>query len=267
MQTLPAPANVAGILAFDFDGTIHGGKQKPPITPQFLQQIEILRKKKNYLWGICTGRSLMHLVEGMSQGLTFLPDFVVAREREIHFPGRFHRFEPDFKWNKKCEKAHQKLFKKFRKEMREIQNYVEEVVEGQWIEAPGEPAGVILKHKDAMDDLLEEITRIAGHQPKLNYERNGVYLRFSHSDYSKGSALLEIAERWSITPTSIITGGDNFNDFSMLCRQVSENPVCPENAVPEVKNLVKEQGGVIGVGHASLGITDALKKVFPDELS
>lgn len=262
MRKLPLVEKPGGILAFDFDGTMHSPEHQPPVDTRLLEWIEFLRDRKQSIWGICTGRSLMHLLEGLAEGVPFLPDFVVTRERELYFPNRYGRFQPDDSWNNACDKAHKKLFKKSRRELKAVQVYVEEVAKGEWVETEGDLAGVVLPHEDEMPGLLDEIKRRCKGCADLGYERNGIYLRFSHSRYGKGPALSEIMHRSELSPQQVITAGDNFNDLSMLTPELSSCPICPGNAVPEVKVRVKHCGGVVGSSNASVGLVEAFEEIF-----
>jgi len=262
VQTLPLVEKPDGILAFDFDGTIHWPEHRPPVDRRLIEWIEFLRKKHNMIWGVCTGRSMMHLVEGLSASFPFLPDFVITREREIFFPGRFGRFVPDEDWNKQCEKAHQKLFKKVRKELKVIRKYVEKDLEGEWVQVEGDLAGVVLPNEEVMDDLIKEVKRVCGGCKELSYERNSIYLRFSHASYGKGATLKEIAQRCSVGPDRIVAAGDNHNDLSMLSPEITAWPICPGNAVPEVKKRIQICGGVVGESLASSGIVEAFEQIF-----
>lgn len=265
MRTLPLLEKPDGILAFDFDGTMHSPEQRPPIDGRLLGFIENLRESEGMIWGICTGRALMHLVEGFADGLRFLPDFVVAREREIYFPNEFGRFVADVAWNKACDKEHKRLFKKVRKELKAVRKYVEGTAKGEWVEVEGDLAGVVLPSEEEMPGLLSEIERLCGGYPSLGYERNGIYLRFSHSSYGKGSALKEVARRLNVGPEGVIAGGDNFNDLSMFAPDVTLRPICPGNAVAEVKRRVAECGGVVGESIAGAGLAEALGQIFGEK--
>ncbi len=262
VRTLPLVEKPDGILAFDFDGTMHWSEHRPPVDYRLIEWIEFLRERRQMIWGVCTGRSMMHLLEGLSDAMPFLPDFVVAREREIYFPNRFGRFVADREWNKKCDRDHKKLFKKIRKELKAVRSYVEEVAKGEWVEVEGDLAGVVLPNEDEMPGLLEEVTRLCGGCANLGYERNTVYLRFSHTDYGKGPALKEIAQRVGSSPENVVAAGDNFNDLTMLQEEITAWPVCPGNAVPEVKERVRECGGVVGSSPASVGIVEAFEEIF-----
>ena len=241
---------------------MHWPEHKPPIDSRLLDWIELLREEREMIWGVCTGRSMMHLMEGLSEGVPFLPDFAVTRERELYFPNDFGRFVPDQEWAKKCDKDHKRLFKKIRKELKAVRQYVEEVAKGEWVEVPGDLAGVVLPDEEGMEGLLAEVERLCGGCRNLSYERNSIYLRFSHSDYGKGSALQEISRRVGVSPAEVIAAGDNFNDLSMLTAEVTSSPICPGNAVPEVKKLVQERGGRAGDSLASKGLVEALEGVF-----
>lgn len=267
LTTLPVVENPQGILAFDFDGTLHWPEHRPPVDRRLLEWIEFLRTKRHMIWGVATGRSMMHLVEGLSSGFPFLPDFAITREREIYFPGRFGRFTPDEDWNRACDKAHRKLFKALRRELSTIRKYVEEVAEGKWVEVEGDLAGVVLPDESTVPGLLAEIERVCGGHPELSYERNTIYLRFSHSDYGKGPALQEIAKRCNLAPEKVIAAGDNHNDLTMLTSAVTAWPICPGNAVPAVKEQVVACDGLVGSSLASSGLTEAFEELFVPDAS
>lgn len=262
VRALSLVENPSGILAFDFDGTMHCPEHQPPVDERLLEWIERLREQEQMIWGVCTGRSMMHLMEGMARSLRFLPDFAITREREIFFPNRFGRFIPDEDWNKRCDKDHKRLFKKVKKELKAIRKYVEETAKGEWVAVEGDLAGVVLPHEEEMEGLLVEIDRLCAGCENLGHERNGIYLRFSHTDYGKGPALKEVARRVGAAPEKVVAGGDNFNDLTMLSAEVTARPVCPGNAVAEVKARVKEIGGAVGESVASVGIVEALEEIF-----
>lgn len=262
VKPLPLVEHPAGVLAFDFDGTLHWPDHQPPVDPRLLEWIEFLRERRQFIWGICTGRSLMHLVEGLTGTFPFLPDFVVARERELHFPNRLGRFTPDEEWNRKCDRDHRRLFKKVRRELAQVRAYVEEVAGGEWVEVEGDLAGVVLPDESEMEGLLAEVAKTCGARRELGYERNGIYLRFSHYAYGKGPALKEVAQRLGLGPGHVLAAGDNFNDLSMFEPEVTAWPVCPGNAVAEVKARVREYGGVVGESEASAGLVEAFEEIF-----
>lgn len=263
MRTLSPLENPKGILAFDFDGTMHWDESEPGVDPRLIEWIKFLREKHGMAWGICTGRSMMHLLEGITQSLPFLPDFAITREREIYVPNNFGRFVPDEAWNKACDKAHKRLFKKSRKELKAVRAYVEEVAKGEWIQVEGDLAGVVLPDIKEMDGLLAEVKKRCADCSELGYERNSIYLRFSHTAYGKGPGLLEMMRRMGLSPDEVVACGDNYNDFSMLTPEVSTRPVCPGNAVAEVKQRVMDCGGIVGSSIASKGLVEAFEQLFP----
>ena len=84
MKTLPPPPQPKAILSFDFDGTLHDPAAAPPVPVAFFELLRTLREEKQIVWGINTGRSMHQMVEGFIESrFPFLPDWVVAREREI----------------------------------------------------------------------------------------------------------------------------------------------------------------------------------------
>ena len=126
MTTLPPPTQPTAILSFDFDGTLHDSASNPPVPVAFFELIRKLREEQGVVWGINTGRSMPQMVEGFIESrFPFLPDWVVAREREIYFPNDFGRWLPHAAWNKRCEKEIHGLFKHSAKLLLHIRHEVE----------------------------------------------------------------------------------------------------------------------------------------------
>lgn len=109
-----------------------------------------------------------------------------------------------------------------------------------------------------MDQICAKVDQMAEGDPLVGYQRNSIYLRFSHSDYDKGSVLQELARLSEVPPNRIIAAGDNYNDLSMLNIDVAHHLICPANALPEVQETVGQQGGFIADRRASEGIIQGL---------
>jgi hydroxymethylpyrimidine pyrophosphatase-like HAD family hydrolase len=85
-----------------------------------------------------------------------------------------------------------------------------------------------------------------------------VYLRFCHADYHKGAALAELSRLLEIPREQIFAAGDHHNDLSMLDGRYAEFPACPANAIPEVKQAVRNAGGYVADRECGAGVYDAL---------
>ena len=81
--------------------------------------------------------------------------------------------------------------------------------------------------------------------PQLAVVRNDVYARFSHASYNKGTALAEIARQLGVSRDETFAAGDHLNDLPMLCGTYARCVVAPDNAVPAVKEIVRQQNGYI----------------------
>lgn len=263
VNVLPEPPKWNAVMGFDFDDTLMLGEEhEPRIDPQFFDCIRWVRANYGAAWGICTGRSLPQLVEGFNQAkFPFLPDFAVVREREIYFPGQFGRWLPDQDWNKACSKDHKKLFRKAKRLLGKMQKFVESETAGKWISVEGDPAGIVATSEAEMARNLAFLETLPKME-NLSYERNGIYLRFTHSGYRKGTGLLSCAARWGIDSAHILAVGDNFNDLSMLDPSVSGACGCPSNSVEEVKRFVAERGGKVAAKPGSLGVMEVLGHYF-----
>ena len=259
MYTLASTDSVAGLLAFDFDGTLHDPPSGGVVNEQFFEAVEEARSRHGVHWGICTGRSLGHLTEGIVEGrFRFLPDFVVTREREIFHPGRFGRWLPDEKWNRRCEREHHKLFRRTRKVLQKIREFVDQHTKARWVDTSGDPAGIVASSVDEMDAILRFALAELELCQDLSYERNSIYLRFSHRAFNKGTALSHLAKQKGVPAEAVLAVGDNSNDLSMLHREVAERLGCPSNSIAEVKERVHGHGGVVAKSPGCHGVVEVM---------
>jgi len=263
MKSLEPPATASAILSFDFDGTLHHPSESPPVPVGFFHLIRQLREEQGVVWGINTGRSMAQMVEGFIESrFPFLPDWVVAREREVYFPNIFGRWLPETKWNKRCEKEIHGLFKHSKKLLARLRHEVEEHTGAQWIEFEGEPAGIISRTEEEMEWIIDHIGPIIGAEPHFSWQRNSIYLRFGHRDFQKGSALCHVAGHYQLSVARRFAIGDSHNDLEMLDPSNAGMTACPANAVPEVKAKITATGGLITRGLHGHGSIEALRHYF-----
>jgi len=263
VKTLDACAKPDLLLSFDFDGTLHYPGETPPVPSAFFETIRELREKRGAVWGINTGRSMPQVLEGLVESdFPFLPDWVIAREREMFFPNEFGRFMPHGKWNDRCEKDIRKLFKKARKTLKAIRDEIEEHTGAQYVEIDGEPAGLISRTEEEMEWIVERITPLVASISDLGWQRNSIYLRFGHSHYQKGSTLSEMARLYELDTARTFAMGDSHNDLEMLSEEHSGYAACPSNSVGAILNLIRARGGLVTPGAHGHGVVEALRVMF-----
>ncbi|MCP4848805.1 MAG: HAD family phosphatase [Verrucomicrobiaceae bacterium] len=252
------------LLCFDFDGTFIDPSSPSLIDPSLKQALDEMRQR-GALFVINTGRSLFDAVTGINQsGLRDFPDYLITCEREIHEPNAFRRWIDLGNWNKHCRKDHEKLFHKHRKLLQKITDFVEKESNANWIAEPEEPAGIIASNNGEMDDLCTFIDKAILNDGaiQLSYERNSIYLRFSHALYNKGSALKEIGRKLKIKPSSTFAIGDNYNDLTMLQENVASMISCPGNSIPEIKEEITKRGGYVARESCGAGVAEAIAYFF-----
>lgn len=264
-RTLPPPPLARHLLSFDFDGTLHDPATTPPVPSEFFETIRTLREKHGAVWGINTGRSMPQVIEGIIESrFPFLPDWVVARERELWFPNDFGRWTSHDKWNKRCAKDIAKLFKRSKKLLAKLRAEILEHTGAQWLEMDGEPAGFIARTQEEMDFIVAKILPLAAEEPMLSWQRNSIYLRFSHRDYHKGSSLSMIAALHGLSAAETFAIGDSHNDLEMLDAAHAGMHACPANSVPEILEKVRSGNGLITRSVHAAGVIEALRHYFPD---
>ena len=248
------------LLCFDFDGTFIDPENSREIDPSLKTALNLAREK-NAAIVINTGRSLIDATEGIYKcGMKILPDYIIALEREIYQPNRFKRWIDIGKWNVKCRKDHIKLLKKQRKFIETTRIYVEQETKARWVANQDEPAAIIASSEEEMDSICSHLdVQITQRKPKyLAYERNSIYLRFSHSEYNKGTAAIALGKMLEIPKEKTFVIGDNYNDLKMLNQEVAGMIACPQNSVPMVKEKVFGIGGYVATKSYGAGAAEAL---------
>lgn len=248
------------LLCFDFDGTFIDPENSREIDTSLKTALNLAREK-NAAIVINTGRSLIDATEGIYKcGMKILPDYIIALEREIYQPNRFKRWIDLGKWNAKCRKDHIKLLKKQRKFIETIRIYVEKETKARWVASQDEPAAIIASSEQEMDSICSHLdVQITQRRPKyLAYERNSIYLRFSHSEYNKGTAAIALGKMLEIPKEKTFVIGDNYNDLKMLNQEVAGMIACPQNSVPMVKEKVIGIGGYVATNSYGAGAAEAL---------
>jgi len=263
MNTLTPPPLPNAVLSFDFDGTLHDPASAPSVPTEFFETIRRLREDRQVIWGINTGRSMEHLVDGFHESrFPFLPDWVVAREREIYLPDAMGRWIPHTSWNQRCEHEIHGLFKSVRQLLARIRHEIEHHTGAQWIEMEGEPAGLITRTEEEMAWIVERIEMMTAGETHLSWQRSSIYLRFGHRDFQKGSSLSEIARLYRLPQARCFAMGDSHNDMEMLDPTHAGMIACPANAVVEIREKVTAHGGLITREVHGAGVIEALKHYF-----
>ncbi len=264
MRTLDPPATAKALLSFDFDGTLHHPADLPPVPEAFFGLIRRLRGEKGIVWGINTGRSMPQMMEGFLESrFPFLPDWIVAREREIYFPNAFGRWIPHEEWNRRCEREIKGLFKRSRGLLETIRHQIQEHTGAQWIEISEEPAGIISRTEEEMEWIVQRIEPLTAAEPQLGWQRNSIYLRFGHKDFQKASSLDEVAKQYELAPSACFAIGDSHNDIEMLDPAHAAMIACPANAVEAIRAKVRASGGYLAAASHGTGAIEAMEHFSP----
>jgi len=247
------------LLSTDFDGTLVCRLAQPVFHPACMELIRELQAA-GAVWAINTGRSVDLLESGlMDFSFPFRPDFILTSEREVFRPGsNGSKWEAFGDWNARCAQDHAELFSTSQSVLAEVIDFVNQKTKARIIYEPDGPAGVVASSEEEMDRVTEFVEQVRTTQPKFNYQRNTVYLRFCHADYHKGAALAELARLLEIPRENIFAAGDHHNDVSMLDGTVAGLPACPANAIPPVKDAVRNASGYVAQKEYGAGVYEAL---------
>src|SRR5437763_5463358 len=247
------------LLSIDFDGTLVSHVGEPALNRQC---VELIRELQDVgaIWAINTGRSVDLLESGLTNfEFQIRPDFILTTERDVfRRGGNGDKWEPFGDWNDRCARDHAELFSSAQSILAEVVDFVTRKTKAQLIYHSQELEGLRAESDQEMDRIVEFIEGARTKEPKFNFQRNTIYLRFCHTDYHKGAALAELARLIDIPRENIFAAGDHHNDISMLDGQVAAMPACPANAIEEVKATVREAGGYVAKREHGAGVHEAL---------
>src|SRR5262249_24578404 len=247
------------LLSIDFDGTLVSRASEPVFDSLCM---ELIRKLQDAgaTWAINTGRSVDLLETGLAEfGGPVRPDFILTTERDGLRAGRNgEKWERFGDWNERCARDHAELFSSADLVLAEFVDFATNQTRAHLIYNSEGLEGLVAESQQEMDRITDFILRARAAHPKLDYQRNGIYLRFCHADYHKGSVLSELARLLEVPRENIFAAGDHHNDVSMLDGRFAAMPSCPANAIPEVQHAVRNAGGYIAQKNHGAGVHEAL---------
>lgn len=249
------------LISTDFDGTIHADFSHSPV-PVALQTRLAELQTAGTLWVINTGRDLASLMESIGRArMQVIPDYVVTVEREIHRHAGGH-FEPVQPWNSRCHEDHASAYSTHASAVASLSRSLEARFDATFYDDVWSPLCAIARSNSQMDAIQAELDAFSESVPTLVAVRNDVYVRLSHRDYSKGTALGEIQRLSGVTPAETFAAGDHLNDLSMLIPSVARWLATPANGLPVVKAQVASHGGYIAAHTCGDGILEALDVIL-----
>lgn len=252
------------LLSFDFDGTLHDPRSRPAIADEFFAELSRLVQQHQARWGINTGRSYEHILEGMAdEVLPLQPDWLITSERDIYLRHGEQSWQAHQPWNQQAQQHLHDLLQHAHDVLREIRHLVHVHTGATWIEERDEPAGIISQSEAEMEWIVSQIVPLTSHLSELHWQRNSIYLRFCHRDYHKGSGLAAVAQHWNIPRERIFAIGDSHNDLDKLLPNIAGLLACPANAIEPVKQQIRQHGGYLARKSCSEGVAEALRHFFP----
>ena len=248
------------LLSIDFDGTLVSRVSEPVLDANCMERIRELQKS-GAQFAINTGRSVDLLESGLTDfSIPLRPDFILTSERHVFRPGNNgEKWEAFGEWNERCAREHAELFRSADSVLAEIVDFVNQKTKARLIYQTDGLEGLVASSDEEMDRIVEFVESARAQQPKFNYQRNTLWLRFCHADYHKGAALAELARLLDVSRESIFAAGDHYNDISMLDGSVAAMPACPANAIDQVKDAVRSAGGYVAKREHGAGVHEALE--------
>jgi len=253
------------VISTDFDGTVFAEFEHQPIPSCLVERIADLQNN-GAKWIINTGRDLSSLMEALGRSrISIQPDYLVLVEREIYVHNGA-TYRPLRHWNEACLSDHNHLFRQVRMEVPSLTQWIGRNHQATIYEDAFSPFCLIAENREEADEIHEFLEDFASQIPCLTVVRNDVYMRFSHSSYNKGTALSEICDILGVQAQEAFAAGDHFNDLPMLQRQRANWLVAPANAIQEVQETIRQQGGFLSRLEAGDGVAEGLEWCLQEAL-
>ncbi len=251
------------LLGFDFDGTLADVTDHHSVPAAFFRTLDTLRAQRPLAWGICTGRSLDFLIEGMENAaFPYWPDYVVTQERDLFYldpTGAY--YQPDEERNAQAYEDLTTLLAQNTRTLQEAETYITTQTTGQWVRLPDDPAGIIATCESEIAHVVSLYDRCPHRTADLDYQRNTIYLRFTHRNYCKGTAITYLQQRFDISHQHTLVMGDNYNDLTMLNHTVAQHYGGPANSIPTLSDALLTTGGFISPSPYAHGVIEALVRI------
>lgn len=264
VRALPLPERPRFLFSFDFDDTLFTMGGPAGERRMFFSIMRGLRARYGVLWGINTGRDTVYLREGLMDLFhddpeAFAPDFTVTMERNVHLADAEGRLMPGLPWNDACAVAHDDLFSRYGGMLEELMAHLECRFSGLELRRQANDAfSLVVNDACGLDDVSCVIQDRVGPYEEIVTQRAGPYLRFSHRDYNKGTALAFVASRFRVPPVHAAIFGDGHNDLDAMRHLPEAFRCCPSNAAAEVKTMVACGHGYVSTEPRTRGVLDGL---------
>lgn len=264
VRALPLPERPRYLFSFDFDDTLFTMGGPAGERRMFFSIMRGLRARYGVLWGINTGRDTVYLREGLMDLFhddpeAFAPDFTVTMERNVHLADAEGRLMPGLPWNDACAVAHDDLFSRYGGMLEELMAHLECRFSGLELRRQANDAfSLVVNDACGLDDVSCVIQDRVGPYEEIVTQRAGPYLRFSHRDYNKGTALAFVASRFRVLPVHAAIFGDGHNDLDAMRHLPEAFRCCPSNAAAEVKSMVACGHGYVSTEPRTRGVLDGL---------
>lgn len=247
------------LLSTDFDGTLIGHEPDARTAASLTAALRDLRAK-GATWAVNTGRQLWFALEGLEHvHLPHDPEFVLSSEKDIFRRIGEGDWEAFGEWNAHTEKRTVDLLGRAAHVLEAVREMCVADKNIEILYENGRVGGLMTSDTGTMDRVVEKIRALSAGVPDFSFNRNTVWMRFTHREIHKGSALAELARLLDIPRSDVLAIGDHHNDVPMLDGSAAAMVACPSNAVSEVKDVVRAAGGYVSPFPWSEGVADAIR--------
>jgi len=254
------------LFVFDWDGTALGGHDPydrfPGDFARFLDKLagRGIAWATNTTWGVEEQYKVIK-----ASGVKSNPAFLAGATGRVLARVIKNKLKIDALYARRIRDLDARFFRRFEPDMRRIASRL--IRDGLADHLAFNPSG----HHYFWFNFADKSKARQGWQMASSLLKTGAMYRMSENDMSdailpahmnKGLPLEYMQEKMGLRAEETMVAGDGWNDRHMFSPRLARWMVCPANAHPGIKAIVRKHAGVVAQRRYSWGIIAAAEKIF-----
>lgn len=249
-------------VILDLDGTVLESREgRSEIAAPIIAALNLMARR-GIGWATNSGRDYedqCRIVEqAVEQGLEHLPDAIMCNEVYIR-PFRGQPLPAWEAWNAATKvflsQFHPRIQRLLENHWEELQKRYQPL---QVVREEGATTFLIADEGEKVARFVAELERLVQCDPEAVVLRNGGWVAVLPRGLGKGVVMGTYMRSRYLEADEVLAIGDQLNDISMLDGRTAMAVACPADAAEEVKEVVRQAGGLVSQQPGYRGVLDAL---------
>jgi hydroxymethylpyrimidine pyrophosphatase-like HAD family hydrolase len=254
------------LFVFDWDGTALGGHDPydrfPPLFSRFLDELS----GRGISWATNTTWAVETQIKVIKEsGVKSCPAFLAGSTGRVLVRVKGRHLIPDRCYKRLIMSSDRSFKRRFGPALRRIsvQLFRDNLIDQLYFNPYGQPSLTVVFSNDSAAGkgwrLFQPLIS-TGMMYRMSGKGNADSILPSYMN--KGAVIRHMQRSLGLTPAETMVAGDGWNDRHMFDPGMAKWIVCPANANPAIKALVRKNRGVVGRRCFSWGVMEAANKLM-----